>query len=245
MQKHKRDGAGLFWTGHPCKPDPMRYVLPLIAALSIPTHAVANCAADAMLVFDGSLSMLETGFDENGLPKIVEGRAAVAQVAPEAAALRRLGLVIYGPGSPTDCYGVRLHFPPRDGAGQMVVDAVNALEPDGSTALTAAVKMAADALEPLGGSVVLVTDGQETCGGMPCQLARNLGAAGNVTVHVIGFKVRGAFFEWQSLDPNDFFVTEPAARCLADETGGEYVGAESLDALIAALRETLGCPLFS
>ncbi len=223
--------------------DLMRCLIPFVFAL--PTVTQAACLDDAMLVFDGSLSMLETGFDENGLPKIEEGRLAVAQVAPEAAANRRLGLVTYGPGGPTDCYGVRLHFEPRPNAGADVAAAVNALAPNGSTPLTDAVQVAADALAPAGGTVVLVTDGQETCNGDPCGLARALAAQGKTRVHVIGFKVRGAFFEHQSLDPNDFFATDSAARCLADETGGEYVGAETLDALIAALRKTLGCPLFS
>ncbi len=221
----------------------MRALIPFVFAL--PSMSQAACLDDAMLVFDGSLSMVETGFDENGLPKIEEGRLAVAQVAPEAAKNRRLGLVTYGPGGATDCYGVRLHFAPIPNAGPAVVDAVNNLSPDGSTPLTDAVQVAANALGPVGGTVVLVTDGQETCGGDPCGLARALAAQGKIHVHVIGFKVRGAFFEHQSLDPNDFFATDSAARCLADETGGEYAGAETLDELIAALRRTLGCPVFS
>lgn len=228
----------------------MRYILPLplpltlAASLILPTAAHPGCFDDAMLVFDGSLSMVESGFDINGLPKIVEGRRAVAKVAPEAAQYRQLGLVTYGPGGPTDCYGVRLHFEPLPNAGAAVADAVNALEPDGSTPLAAAVQVAVDALGSGGGTVVVVTDGDDTCGGMPCALAQDLKARGDIRVHVIGFNVRGAFQEWQSLDPNDFFVGESKARCLADITGGEYVGAESLDALIAALRDTISCPLF-
>ncbi len=221
----------------------MKQFLPF--AFLIPSICDATCLDDAMLVFDGSLSMLETGFDENGLSKIEEGRAAVAIVAPEAAMNRRLGLVTYGPAGPTDCYGVRLHFAPMANAGGAVADAVAGLIPDGSTPLTDAVQVAVDALGPLGGSVVLVTDGQETCGGKPCGLAAELAVGGKTRVHVIGFKVRGSFYESQSVDPNDFFPTDSQARCLADQTGGEYVGAETLDELIAALRETLGCPVFS
>lgn len=95
---------------------------------------------------------------------------------------------------------------------------------------------------PDGGTVVLITDGAETCKGSPCALAADL--AGTHTVHVIGFQVKGSFREVQSVDPNDFFVDEdPLVRCMADITGGEYVGAQSLDELIEALRVTLGCPL--
>ena len=56
--------------------------------------------------------------------------------------------------------------------------------------------------------------------------------------HVIGFKVRGEHFDWAK--PDDPEATT-VARCLADETGGKYVRAETVDELIGALQVTLGC----
>jgi Ca-activated chloride channel family protein len=35
------------------------------------------------------------------------------------------------------------------------------------------------------------------------------------------------------------------SRCLADETGGLYVSAETTDELVAAFQKTLGCPIVS
>ena len=61
------------------------------------------------------------------------------------------------------------------------------------------------------------------------------------TVHVIVFKVRGTFFSWDRQTDNDYNTSESTSRCLADRTGGTYTSAETLDQLIAALRETLGC----
>ena len=90
-------------------------------------------------------------------------------------------------------------------------------------------------------TVVLVTDGKETCGGTPCELATHLATEGvGTVVHVIGFKVRGDFFDW-SREANQYNDAEAVSRCLADTTGGKYVSAETLDELIAALRVTLGC----
>ena len=120
---------------------------------------------------------------------------------------------------------------------------LEALGPDGGTPIEAAVIRATQALTKSAGpgTVVLVTDGKETCGGSPCALAAELAADGGPTVHVIGFKVRGQHFTFgQSADYDE---AETPARCLADMTGGEYVGAETLDELIAALRQTLGCSL--
>lgn len=215
----------------------------VMAVAAVPTVALPACSADAMLVLDLSLSMGESSFVEFGRPKIDVAREALGTVMREAAPYRDIGLVTYGPGGADQCSGVTVHFSPRPDAARPLLDRVTTLAPGGSTPLTAAVSAAADTL-PRGGEVVLITDGAETCAGSPCALASALRAEGDVTVHVIGFQVRGAFREWQSVDPNDFFVTDAASRCLADETGGEYVGAQSLDALLAALRETLGCPLF-
>ena len=92
------------------------------------------------------------------------------------------------------------------------------------------------------GTVVLVTDGKETCGGAPCQLAAELAGTGHI-VHVIGFKVRGEYFAWSSEENNEYENAVSVARCLADRTGGLYIGAETIDELIAAFHKTLGCRL--
>lgn len=226
-------------------PSDMRVSLPVLC-LSIMTTAASaqQCTDDAMLVFDGSGSMAEMGFNQIGEPRIFEARRAVATVMPQVAADRRIGLVVYGPGSVDPCGGVKLHFAPVQNAADRLIGAVDALSPEGSTALTAAVEMAAGVLkyEEQPATIVLVTDGKETCGGQPCALAADLSAEGfATTVHVIGFKVRGDYFAWGSQGASDYVEAEPVARCLADRTGGTYSGAESLDELIAALRVTLGC----
>ncbi|MEP1012142.1 MAG: VWA domain-containing protein [Paracoccaceae bacterium] len=199
-----------------------------------------------MIVFDGSGSMAEMGFNDINEPRIFEARRAVADAIPEIAENRRLGLVIYGPKGTNECSGLDMRFPPIANAAKPVIDAVNTLEPDGSTPLTEAVKLAADALDyqTRPATIVLVTDGKETCGGQPCMLATELANEGvDTTVHVIGFKVRGSFFSWDRDSDNDYNVSESVARCLADRTGGTYIGAETLDQLIDALRKTLGCQL--
>ncbi|MGH1578649.1 vWA domain-containing protein [Planktotalea sp.] len=206
--------------------------------------ATDNCADDAMIVFDGSGSMAEMGFNDINEPRIFEARQAISKTVPEIAENRRLGLVIYGPKGVDECSGLDVRFLPMANAAKPVIDAVDNLEPGGSTPLTDAVKLAADALdyENRPAAIVLVTDGKETCGGQPCMLATRLANEGlDTTVHVIGFKVRGSFFSWDRDRDNDYNVSESVARCLADRTGGTYTSAETLDQLIAALRDTLGC----
>lgn len=219
----------------------MRITAVLALALSAaPAMAERSCVGDAMIVFDGSGSMAEVGFNLFDEPRIFDARRAVAKVVPEIAPVRRLGLVVYGPGGADECSGVDLRFPPMADAAGPVLDAIGSLQPLGNTPLTSAVGRAAEVLQDGGGEIVLVTDGKETCSGAPCVLAAELSERG-LTVHVIGFRIRGEHFSWQELGKSDYTNAETVSRCLADQTGGEYVRAETLDDLIAALRVTLGC----
>ncbi|MEL7164588.1 MAG: VWA domain-containing protein [Pseudomonadota bacterium] len=219
-----------------------------LAALAMATvfgpsaRADNTCTNDAMIVFDGSGSMAEMGFNLIDEPRIFEARRALADVLPEIAVQRRLGLLIYGPGGADTCSGVDLRFAPVENAAARITNAVEALQPTGDTALTVAVDTAAELLleRQSGGTVLLVTDGKETCGGAPCALAAELSGK-DITVHVIGFKVRGEFFAWGEQAGEEYRNSETVARCLADRTGGLYVGAETVQDLIAAFRKTLGC----
>ncbi|MBD3666012.1 VWA domain-containing protein [Sulfitobacter sp. TSTF-M16] len=198
-----------------------------------------------MLVFDGSSSMSEVGFDTGISTRIDEARQAVARIMPQVEHFRRIGLLTYGPGGATSCTGLQLHFLPQPRAGERVAQEIGALEPSGLTPLSAAVEQAAEVLayrsQPA--VVVLVTDGNETCGGRPCTLGRALAAAGHdLTVHVIGFRVSVDFFTWNNPE-QDPHSAATVARCLADETGGTFVSTETVDELVEALRETVGCPL--
>ena len=215
----------------------------LIASCALPVHA--TCAADAMLVLDGSASMAEIGFDVAGPTRIAEAREAIAGVMPEVERVRRIGLLTYGPGGAGACDGIALRLAPTPRAADALIAEADALRPSGLTPLADAVGAAAEALlfRTRPAIVVLVTDGNETCGGTPCALADRLAAeAQNLTVHVIGFRAAPDLFAWNN--PEQVSVTgDTAARCLADRTGGLFVGTETVAELEAALLETLGCPL--
>ncbi len=205
------------------------------------------CTDDAMLVFDGSGSMASAGYNELENPRIIEALDAVRRVLPDVTPYRRIGLVVYGPGPRDACQNIDLRLAPAFNSHQRIIAELERLEPDGNTPLTQAVRDAAEALKfrEKPAVVVLVTDGEETCGGVPCRLAASLlGEAAAVTVHVIGFKVRGRFFQWQSQSGGGT-RGQTASRCLADMTGGKYVSTETTEELVEALQKTLGCPVLS
>lgn len=204
-----------------------------------------NCSADAMLVFDGSGSMGEISFETGPVTRITEARQAIRRAMPDIAPYRRVGLLTYGPGQNGACENVNVRFGPTEDAAASVIRELDALEPDGLTPLTEAVRQAANTLDYRNrpGVVVLVTDGNETCGGRPCEMAKTLHAtAHDLTIHVVAFRAVVDFFAWNNpeQDPHD---ATTVARCLSDGTGGYFVTTETIDELVAALQRTLGCPV--
>jgi Ca-activated chloride channel family protein len=199
------------------------------------------CTEDAMIVFDASGSM--SGNQTLGIPnsraRIDEVRAALAQVLPTATKHRRVGLITYGPGPYNQC-NVKLDLKPTPDAANQIMSAVNALVPAGKTPLTSAVEQAAEVLNyrDKPGVIVVVTDGEETCGRSPCALAKQLHLLGDqLTVHVIAFRYEG--FSWTGGSS----VME--LMCLADENRGVYTRANSEEELVEALEKTLDCPMIS
>lgn len=173
------------------------------------------------------------------MPRIDAVRSALATVLPAVTRLRRVGLITYGPGPYQQC-NVELNLKPTPNAAELIMHEVNALTPSGKTPLTSAVRQAAEVLDfrAKPGVIVVLTDGEETCGGSPCELGKELHAAAtNLTIHVIGFRMKN--FSWTG----EQSILD--VKCLADQNGGLYVSADTEQELTEALEKTLGCPMLS
>jgi Ca-activated chloride channel family protein len=209
------------------------------ATAEIANPSSPNCYQDAMLVFDASGSMEEWG-SSRYTTRIDDVRKALAVSLPHVTPNRRLGLISYGPGSLGGCNNITLNLKPEFDAGPKIMAEVNGIDPAGRTPLTSAVEQAADVLDyrHKAALVVLLTDGSETCGRQPCELAKTLKATGKaITVHVIGYRMQDL------ISQREQGVTD--MKCLAAQTGGRFIGAGSTDELVDALNKTLGCSLLS
>ncbi|MEL6520898.1 MAG: VWA domain-containing protein [Pseudomonadota bacterium] len=225
-----------------------RHLLLSAIALLSAAHAplAAGCARDAMLVFDGSASMSEITPATGANTRIVDARRALRDALPRITPFRDVGLLVYGPSGADACTGIDLRLPPSPDASAAILDAIDALTPSGLTPLAASVEIAAEALDYTNrpAIVVLVTDGNETCGGRPCALAQHLVArAADLQIHVIGFRVFNDPFSWNSPEAETYDEGATVAKCLADHSGGLYVATETVDDLVNALRLTLGCTI--
>jgi Ca-activated chloride channel homolog len=207
------------------------------------------CTEDLMLVFDASGSMSGDGWGygsetANAVSRIDRVRSALAKVLPSVTRLRRVGLIAYGPTHEprllNQCDNIELNFPPATNAAARIMASVQSLVPAGGTPLTEAVEQAAEVLDfrSKPGVIVVLTDGEDTCGGSPCRVGKELhAAAAQLTIHIIGLRVKGLSWTGEGR------IVE--AQCLANYNGGLYLAPETTDDLIAALEKTLACPTVS
>src|SRR5262249_1138902 len=143
------------------------------------------------------------------------------------------------PGPWNQC-NVKLNLTPTPDAADLIMKEVDALVPAGKTPLTTAVEQAAEALDYRNrpGVIVAVTDGEETCGRSPCDLAKQLhDAAQQLTIHVISFRYES--YSWtgeQSVEET---------KGLAQQSAGVFITVDSEQDLVAALEKTLECPMIS
>lgn len=181
----------------------------------------AAAASRAIIVFDASGSMY--GQVAGGV-KIDIAKKVVSDIVGSIDPAMELGLMAYGHRKKGDCADIELLVPPQPKSAAAILQAVAALQPKGKTPLTDAVIQAAKYLkfEESRVSVILVSDGVETCDKDPCMAAEELERLGiDFTCHVIGF----------DLKPGESSDLE----CLAKKTGGMYLAAKDA----ATLKESL------
>lgn len=188
--------------------------------------ARADEGSRVILVLDASGSMWG---QIDGTAKMEIAKDVVGRVVGAWKRENELGLVAYGHREKGSCEDIEvLREPGALDAGDYM-SAVKALTPKGKTPMTAAVRMAAESLKytERKASVILVSDGIETCGLDPCAVAEELEKLGvDLTVHTVGF----------GLD-NQGAVAQ--LKCLAEKTGGTYTTAENASELEAALTKTV------
>ncbi|MBK8458575.1 MAG: VWA domain-containing protein [Phyllobacteriaceae bacterium] len=186
---------------------------------------LAQAADRAIIVFDASGSMWA---QIDGKARIEIARETMTTVLRTVPATMELGLIVYGHREKGSCTDIELAVPPAAGSAQAIADFVNGVNPKGKTPLSASVKQAAEALRftEEKATVILVTDGLETCDADPCALASELEKAGvDFTAHVVGFA-----------------LTDEEGKqvaCLAENTGGKYLQAKDAGQLEGALAEAV------
>lgn len=197
-------------------------------AAAAPAPAQEGESTPVMVVLDASGSMKQA--DAPG-PRIDAAKQAVTGLVAALPSSARVGLTVYGTGTgSTDaekaagCQDIRQLLPVQPVDRAAFGRAVAGIRASGYTPIGRSLQKAAQALPAEGPrSVVLVSDGEDTCAPpQPCEVAEELKAAGtDLVVHTIGFKVGAA--------------ARTQLSCIAAATGGTYREAASGAALGAVL----------
>lgn len=198
----------------------------LLAACSLacsPASAQTPASAQSILVLDASGSMWG---QIEGQAKIAIARQAVGTML-EGWNGGDLGLMAYGHRRKGDCEDIELLIEPTSFDPAAIRGQANVLNPKGMTPITTAVRQAAEHLRftEQKATVILVSDGEETCNADPCALGEELERLGvDFTAHVVGFDIEQGSKAHAQL------------QCLAANTGGRYVDARNAGELNEALH---------
>lgn len=192
-----------------------------LSFLVMGASASASEAGRVMIVFDGSGSMWA---QIEGKTRIEIARETLTEVMATLPDDLEVGLIAYGHREKGNCADIETIISPARGTGQSISQAVGRITPRGKTPLSEAVKQAAEALKytESKATVILITDGIETCNMDPCALGNELARLGvDFTTHVVGFAMSRE--EGQQV------------ACLAENTGGRYFLASNAGELSTAL----------
>ena len=203
----------------------------LLAGFAIFTTASAqetppDQPASALIIFDASGSMWG---QIKGRAKIEIARDVVRNLVTTLPGETELGLMAYGHRRKGDCADIELLIPVGKVDRSAFAKTVDDIMPKGMTPITAALELAAEGLgyKERKATVILVSDGLETCDADPCAAAKKLEELGiDFTAHVIAF----------DLKPEE---TEKL-RCIADSTGGKFFPASDAASLKDALDLAVG-----
>jgi Ca-activated chloride channel family protein len=206
----------------------LHFVAAVAALLSIGASvsaAPANAPTQApttMLILDGSGSMWARLAPENKAKiDIVRDKLATALQAPSST---RVGLVSFGHRHRGDCKDVELIAPPGS-PRDALIGPISKLNPRGPGPLTAALKVAIDALGTARpAQMLIIGDGADNCRQDTCALASDFAKTSpGVAIQVIGIGIPA--------------TDRPRIACVAQATGGRYYDVTDSDGLNAALDE--------
>ncbi|MEZ4972443.1 MAG: VWA domain-containing protein [Cyclobacteriaceae bacterium] len=139
---------------------------------------------------------------------------------------QKVGLIVYGHRQKDDCDDIEYKVDLTNSSKSNLTDAVRSLTPTGRTPLARSAAMAIKSLRENNtkATIILITDGIESCDGNICELVTSAKASGiDFKLHVVGLGLKEG--ETQQLE------------CAASAGGGHYYDVADAEALGDALME--------
>jgi len=222
----------------PCKAARSMFLVSMLILLGAAAWAVPASTSSAaakggeaeniMFILDASGSMSQKMGTRSKMDIAKEVMSGLVRDLPSGI---NVGLTAYGHRKKDDCGDVEelsaLSLLDND-AREAMQKKIAGMKNLGKTPIAGSVTQVADRLKASGqaATIVLVSDGEETCEGDPCALVRQLKAAGvRFVLHVIGFDVDEK--------------TKAQLACIAEAGGGKYFGAKNADELLKATQQVV------
>lgn len=200
-------------------------IVPGMEQGDLPGNGINPEGRNLLIIFDASGSMWG---QIDGVAKITTAREALSGIVGDLDPAMNLGLMAYGHRRKVDCTDTEILYPVANYDAGRLLPAIEGISPLGKTPIAGALEQAAAAMPNSGqsSSVLLISDGLETCGGDPCAAAARLAESRIETrVHVVGF---------------DLSEEEHAAlQCIADNGNGTYYPANDAQSFVAAVNDVV------
>jgi len=184
-----------------------------------------------MFILDASGSMWG---QVDGKAKIVIAKEVLTGLIRDLPDNAVVGLIAYGHRRKGDCNDVEELITLGPLEKEKTVARIQGLNAKGKTPISRSIRLTAERLKHLEEetTIILISDGQETCDPDPCGLVKELKASGiTFIMHVIGFNVTEE--EREQLE------------CIAEAGGGGYYTAGNAGEFMAAAREVVTAPTFT
>jgi len=179
-----------------------------------------------LIIVDSSRSMLQLTRD--GKEKLGSAKTAINKLIDKIPNDTNVGLMVFGHRGKNKCDDIEMVLPIVPLTEPIIIkESLNILKPTGVTPLTASLDQAAEHLQKFKGksTILLLTDGKETCGGNPVELVSTISAKYGiiVIVDVVGLNVSA--------------MERKQLEAIAKAGGGRYYSADTFYELSAAMSD--------
>ncbi|MDZ7698851.1 MAG: VWA domain-containing protein [Deltaproteobacteria bacterium] len=163
--------------------------LALVLIVFIPFYAFSAEKSLIFYILDGSGSMWGR---VDGKIKIQVARDVMISLIKETPQGIECGVMVYGHRKKGDCSDIEMLVPIGPLDREAAISKINGITPKGKTPISDSISMAVENLKGIeaASTIVLISDGIETCGKDPCGAMKTLKESGiNFVMHVVGFDV--------------------------------------------------------
>ncbi|MDC7995469.1 vWA domain-containing protein [Altibacter sp. HG106] len=204
-----------------------KVILLLLLSTTVSTLSAQSGEATApiMFIYDGSGSMWG---QMNGKTKMEIASEVLSASVSTLAETQRIGLVAYGHRQKSDCKDVETLVPLNNISKSTITSAIKGIKPLGKTPLAYSASLVIDQLRKSKekATIILITDGIESCDGNICELVRAAKKEGiDFKLHIVGFGLKQS-------------ETGPL-KCAAEAGEGNYYDAADATGLSEVMNEAM------